>query len=219
MGVIMEQRIKKYNTIAAILLFIGLPILLLVTGEYPNRSVLKDGISYLTIISFCMLLAQFFLARSNKNTLKGHKMSKIIKLHKVIGYVFVSILIFHPFLIVLPRYFESGVDPIDAFMTIISTLDNTGIIMGIIAWCLMFIIGLTSLFRNKLGMNYKTWRTVHGILSIAFIILASWHVISLGRHSSNTMIIYILSVTGIGVLLLLKTYLIQPTKQKEAQND
>lgn len=216
MGVIMENRIRKYNTIVAILVFIGLPILLVATGESQNRSLLKEAISYLTILSFYMMLAQFFLARSNKKILNGHKMSKIIKLHKIIGYVFVGILIFHPFLIVLPRYFEAGIDPIDAFTTLLTSFNNTGVVLGIIAWCLMFILGLTSLFRNNLGITYKTWRIFHGILSITFIVLASWHVIDLGRHSNNTMTIYILIVTTIAVLLLLRTYLIKPTIQKEA---
>lgn len=215
----MEKRIRKYNTIAAIIVFVVLPILLISMGENQDRSLLKNTISFLTIISFCMMLAQFFLARSNKNNLKGHKMSKIIKIHKIIGYVFVSILVFHPFLIVVPRYFESGVDPIDAFVTIISTLTSSGIIMGMIAWCLMFIIGLTSLFRDNLGLSYKNWRVFHGILSVAFIVLASWHVIDLGRHSNNTITIYIISVTAIAVLLLLKTYLVKPNIQKEAKND
>lgn len=219
MGVIMEKQIRRYNTIAAILVFIGLPVLLVATGETQSRSLLKDAISYLTILSFCMMLAQFFLARSNKKTLKGHKMSKVINVHKIIGYVFVSILIFHPFLIVVPRYFEAGVDPLDAFSTLLTSFNSTGVVLGMIAWCLMFILGLTSLFRNNLGMTYKTWRVFHGILSISFIVLASWHVIDLGRHSNNTISIYIISVTGIAVLLLLKTYLVKPSIQKEAQND
>ncbi|WP_096433713.1 ferric reductase-like transmembrane domain-containing protein [Labilibaculum antarcticum] len=208
----MEKRIKKINIIAAVFIFLGLPILFLGLGNYPARSILKEGISLLTIIAFCMMLAQFYLARSNKNILKDHKMSKVLKLHKYLGYVFVSILLIHPFLLVLPRYFESGVEPIDAFFTIITSLNSTGIVLGIIAWCLMLILGVSSIFRNRLGMNYKTWRVFHGILSIAFIATAAWHIIDLGRHIHSAMFIFIIVLSGIGIFLLLKTYLLKKSE-------
>lgn len=211
----MEKQIRLYNGIAAAAIFLGLPILFFCMGDFPERSALKNGLSLLTIIAFCTMLAQFYLARSNKKILKAHKMSKIIKYHKYIAYTFVSILLVHPFLIVLPRYFESGVDPIDAFVTIITSFNSTGVILGIIAWCLMLIIGLNSLFRDKIGMTYKTWRLFHGILSIAFITTAAWHVIDLGRHANSSLTIYIIALAAIGVLLLLKTYFFKSTKPSE----
>ncbi len=67
-------------------------------------------------------------------------MSKVIKYHKIIGYTFVIILFFHPLYLVVPRFFESGVSPVDAFITIITTL-NQGVVLGIIAWCLDAGIG------------------------------------------------------------------------------
>ncbi len=170
----MEKRIRLYNGIAATAIFLGLPVLFFSMGDFPERSALKNGLSLLTIIAFCTMLAQFYLARSNKKILKAHKMSKIVKYHKYIAYTFVSILLVHPFLIVLPRYFEAGVDPIDALITIITSFNSTGVIMGIIAWCLILIIGLSSFFKDKLGMTYKTWRVFHGILSIAFITIVNF---------------------------------------------
>lgn len=202
----MESKIKTYNRIAALLVFIGLPILFWALGNAPQRSALKETISIITLISFSMMLAQFYLARSNRDILKGHKISKVVKWHKVIGYVFVGILLVHPFLIVLPRYFESGVDPIDAFTTLITTFDSLGVVLGMIAWVLMLLIGLTSMFRNQLPFSYKTWRVFHGILSVAFITLATWHALNLGRHTDNAMSIFMLVMAGGGILLLLKTY-------------
>lgn len=212
MGVIMEKRIRRYNIIVAIAIFLGLPILFWAIGDFPRRSDLKEIISVVTILAFCMMIAQFYLARSNKNILKSHRMSKVVKYHKYIGYTFISILFVHPFLIVVPRYFESGVDPIDAFTCIITSFNSTGVVVGIIAWCLMLVIGITSLLRNHIGMTYKTWRIFHGILSISFLIIAAWHVIDLGRHINSSMKIYIIALAGLGVLLLLKTYLFKSSK-------
>lgn len=144
----------------------------------------------------------------------GLKRAWINKLHKVIGYTFVGLLLFHPFLIVVPRYFEAGVEPQEAFLTILGTYNTKGVMLGIIAWTLMLLLGLTSLFRDKIGMTYKTWRVFHGILSMIFIGLASWHAIDLGRHTDVAMSVFILILAGGGIILLLKTYLLKPIQSR-----
>lgn len=218
MGIIMKALVKKYNWIAASTLFIGLPILFWLLGDIPKRSVLKEIISILTILSFFMMVGQFFLARSNDKILKNHKMGKVIKIHKIIGYVFVSILLVHPFLIVVPRYFESGVSPVEAFITIITTFDSIGIILGMIAWCLMLIIGITSFFRYKLGLKNKTWKLLHGFLSILFVSLATWHAIDLGRHTDEVMSVLMIILAMWGIYLLLRSYLKPTTKKVVSSN-
>ena len=85
--------------------------------------------------------------------------------------------------------------------------------LGIIAWCLMLALGITSLARKKLPMKYKTWRVFHGILAMLFISIAAWHVIDLGRHSNLAMSILISMLTAGGILLLLKTYTFKKSKK------
>ncbi|WP_347840804.1 ferric reductase-like transmembrane domain-containing protein [uncultured Draconibacterium sp.] len=209
----MQNKIKIYNSIAAILIFIGMPILFWALGDAPKRSVLKESISLLTLVSFSLMLMQFYLARSNRKIIKEHKMSRIINWHRYLGYAFVTVLLFHPFLIIVPRYYEAGVDPTDAFVQMLSTFDNPGIILGIVAWSLMLVLGITSLFRKVIPLSYKTWRTIHGILSLLFIATASWHAIKLGRHIDTPLIIFIVTAGGIGILLLLKTYFLPSNKK------
>jgi predicted ferric reductase len=210
----MDNRIKTTNRIAAIAVFIALPVLFYTLGDFSRRTLLKEAISLLTILAFFMMLMQFYLSRANNKVLKGHKMGKVVKWHKVLGYVFVSVLLLHPFLIVLPRYFEAGISPIDAFTELISNFNQQGLLLGLTAWILMFIIGLTSMFRNKLPFSYKTWRLIHGYLSIAFILTASLHVMDMGRHINKSMAILITILSISGVLLLLKTYIFKPAQQK-----
>ena len=181
----MQNKIKTYNRIAAILIFIGLPILFWALGDIPRRTNLKEAISLLTLVSFSLMLMQFYLARPTRKVIKEHKMSKVVSWHRYVGYIFVTVLLMHPFLIVLPRYNEAGIDPIDAFVQMLTTFDNPGIILGIVAWCLILVIGLTSLLRKVIPLSYKTWRLTHGILSISFISTAAWHAIQLGRHTEK----------------------------------
>ncbi len=205
----MNRRNKMYKWTAAVAIFFVLPLIIYTAGDFPRRGMLKESISIITIIAFFVTLLQFFLSRVNKPILNGCKMSKVIVWHKSLGYVFVFLLLIHPFLIVLPRYFEAGVEPKDAFMLILSNLGQKGLFFGLLSWALLLFLGLTSLFRNLLPVSYKTWRLMHGLLSVLFLAAASIHVISTGRHINLTMswLIAVLSITGI--FLLVRQYLIK----------
>lgn len=214
----MENKIKIYHRIAAGMVFIAFPVLFYIFGDFPRRTLLKETISVVTLIAFFMMLFQFYLSRANGNILKEHKMSKVVKWHKVLGYVFVSILLVHPFLIVLPRYFEAGVQPSEAFTTIITTFGSKGVVLGLSAWVLVLLIGLTSITRNHIGLSYKVWRIFHGILSVMFIAIASFHVTDMGRHI-NTPMLWLITVLSIGgITLLIQTYLFKKSNPKQQQS-
>ena len=194
------------------LVFAGIPLLIWAMGNLPHRTVLKGALSVITILAFFQMIGQLFWARTNRYAVADLRMGTIIKYHKIVGYAFVIVLLFHPVLLVVPKFFESGVAPLDAFITIITTL-NQGVVLGITAWCLMLILGVTAFARNKLPMEYKTWRVFHGIVSILFISVATWHVIDLGRHSSLAMAIFITLLTTGGVWLTGKQYLLKTLKK------
>ena len=202
----MEKRLRTYNVIGAILVFIGMPLLLYGIGEFPRRSILKETISLLTLLALSMMLGQFYFARSNY---------VLLKIHKFIGYFFVVILLVHPFSVVFPRYFESGVEPKDAFLTLITSFNRLGVLLGMLAYGTLLVISLTSYFRDKLAMSYKTWRLFHGTLSIVFIGFASWHAINLGRHINKPLSFFILILAILGVLLLLNIYFSNSSKKLE----
>lgn len=204
------KRMKSKNIVFVVSILVGFPLLFWALGDFPRRTILKEIISVITIISFSMLIGQFFLTRGNIKLLKLPPMGRLIKFHRIFGYIFIGILLIHPFLIVFPRYFESGVEPIEAFTTLLTTFNSTGVILGIVAWVLMLIIGITSVFRYRLPLSYLNWRLLHGILSLIFIIVASWHAIDLGRHTDIPMSVTIIILSGTGIVLLLKTYLIKP---------
>lgn len=123
------------------------------------------------------------------------------------------VLLVHPVLLVVPRFFEAGATPVDAFITIITTYASQGVLLGIIAWCLMLVLGITSLARKKPPMKYTTWRIFHGVLAILLVSVAVWHAIDLGRHSSFIMSSFITILTASGIMLFFKTYALQISKE------
>jgi len=208
----MRAYIKNSFLRQSVLIFAGMPLLIWAMGNFPERSLLKEGLSVMTILAFGQMIGQFFWTRTNRSAVANLKMSKVIKYHKTIGYTFIIILFFHPLYLVVPRFFESGVSAVDAFITIVSTL-NQGIVLGIIAWCLMLALGIMSFARKRLPVKYKTWRVFHGILAMLFISIAAWHVIDLGRHANLAMSIFISMLISGGILLLLKTYTFKNSKK------
>lgn len=200
---------------AATAVFLGLPLLLWSLGDFPRRSILKEFLSLLSILAFCQMIGLFFLTRSNKSAVEFIKMSTVLKFHKIIGYISVGVLLIHPFLLVFPRYFESGVDPIEAFMTIITTLNSKGILMGLVAWCSLLLLGVTSLFQSQIPLEYTTWRAFHGVLAMVVLFVSSLHVLNLGRHSNLAMSIYFIILAISGELLILKTYRLELSKAQE----
>ncbi len=195
--------------------FVGFPLMIYILGDFARRTVLKESLSILFILAFPLMLGLFFLTRSNRKAVKLFRMNRIVKYHKFIGYTAVAVFLVHPFLLVVPRFFEAGVAPLEAFVTLITTFDSLGVILGIIAWSLMLILGILSFFRDRLSMSYINWRYIHGILAMIFIAIASWHMIDLGRHTNLAMTVYIIILAMSSEMLVLKTYFLKPIKTRE----
>ncbi|MEP2533352.1 ferric reductase-like transmembrane domain-containing protein [Shimia sp.] len=206
----MERQFKTFSIVAAGAIFIGLPVLFYTMGDVPRRSAFKEALSVLTILAFMLMLGQFYLARSNVTLLALFKPQVIQRVHKYIAYTAIGFFLLHPFLIVLPRYFEAGVKPIDALITLLTTFDNLGVVLGLIAWGLMLVLGATAMFRMRMikrfSIKYRNWRYFHGALTVGFVGVALWHSIELGRHTDMTLSALMIALAAAGVALLLRLY-------------
>lgn len=206
----MKFSARTYAIIAALAVFVGLPLVFYGLGGAPRRSILKEAISILTLLAFSMMIGQFFLARSNETLLSLFKPPQIQKVHKYIAYSAVGMILLHPVLIVVPRYFESGVKPWDALVTMLTSFDSLGILLGLAAWLLLLVLAVTAYFRTPLikrfTHRYRGWRYFHGGLAVTFTILALWHAIELGRHTDIAMSAFYGTLVLIGFALLAKLY-------------
>ena len=214
MGLIVKKSNYLVKLIPLAIVFIIVPIVLYILSDTPKRAVLFETLSVVTILAFSVLLSQFFLARTNRKLMKDIRMVNVLKVHKFIGYLFISILLLHPFFIVVPKLFDNGVTATDALIRILTSFNRLGVVLGIVAYCSMVFIIITSFFRFKMHLEYKTWRYFHGYLTMLFIITATWHVISLGRHSSNPFSIYYVLAVASGIFFLLKTYAFKTSKNE-----
>lgn len=211
----MAEYIKRNVQLQILSFFISMPLLIWAAGNYPQRTLLKESLSVTTILAFSLMIGLFYLTRTNRVAVKKISFSKLLSWHKIIGYIAVPVLLVHPFLLVVPRFFEAGITPGDAFKTIVTTFSSPGIIFGLSAWFFLLILGLTSLVRKKLPMKYQTWRTLHGVLALMSVASAGFHVVDLGRHINITMTVFIVLLLAGGIYLLLKNYVIKNLPKSE----
>ena len=211
----MNVNIKSKYILIAIAIFIITPYIIFIFQNLPQRTFLKEAISLLVVLAFSLVLGQLFLTRINRVFIKIFKMIKIMKIHKIIGYLLIAIFFIHPFLIVLPRYFEAGVDPIDAFIMIITNFNSLGIIFGLIAWSFMVILLISTFLRNSLTLTYIAWRNIHAILAVVFVVFSLLHILDLGRHSNEFMAIFMILIAVIAISLLAKSYFFKRKTKRE----
>ncbi|UOD35133.1 ferric reductase-like transmembrane domain-containing protein [Deferribacteraceae bacterium V6Fe1] len=214
----MKAFVNKYNYLTKLIFFMGITIMLYYLQNFPRRSIMKEAISLLTVLSFTFMAAQFYFTRAFRDIECKGKMSHVVTIHKITGYIFSVLLVFHPFLIVLPRYFEGGIKPQDAFLQIITTLNNKALIAGMIAWFILIILGITSFLREKFFSSYINWRWFHGGLSLIFIGFTIYHAVSLGRHFNLFMSMFYILLIFCGVAVLLRMYVSDKYKKEGLKN-
>lgn len=207
----MESSIKATVLCQSALAVPGIPLLIWALGDSHVRSLLKESLSVITILAFCQILVLCLWTRATPSKGKTNKKSALIRWHTILGYTSITIMLFHPFFLVLPRFFTSGISPLNAFDTIITTF-NRGVVLGISAWCCMLILLLTAFIRSRLPIKYTTWRIFHGTLAILLIILSTWHVLDLGRHATPAMALYIALLAAGSILLISTGYIAKPGK-------
>ena len=207
----MESSIKATVVCQSALAVPGIPLLIWALGDAHVRSLLKESLSVITILIFCQMLVLCFWTRVTPYRGKGQKMGALIHWHTIIGYSSIAIILFHPFFLVLPKFFASGISPINAFDTIITTF-NRGVVLGISAWFCMLVLLLTAFMRSRLPMKHTTWRIVHGIQAMLLIVLSTWHVLDLGRHATPAMALYITLLAAGSLLLIATGFIAKPGK-------
>lgn len=206
-----KSYIVKFS--ALIFIFIAVPVFLYFSGNFERRNTLMETLSIVTILAFSLLLSQFFTSRLNYKLMKQIRMVNLIAIHRFIGYVFISVILLHPFFIIVPKFFDDAVTPIDAFVRLITTYNTIGIIFGLIAYGIMIILMVAAFFRFKMNLHYRTWRSLHGYLTLLFVITATWHVIDMGRHSNGSYTLFYLLVVATGVYYVLRKYFFKIAKK------
>ena len=193
---------KKPPFIIALILFFALaPVYLAVIQNVPARSAFQQVVLLLSLGAFGLVLGQFWLSRLLPRDAAGIPTPGVIRFHKIIGSIIGAFLLLHPGLMIARRFWVEESNPLDNLALLLLA---PALLPGIIAWVLLVAIVLLALPPVRRCLRGSTWRRLHGLLSLTFVGLATWHVVAVGRHSSLAMSAFwiALAAGSLGALLL-----------------
>ncbi len=193
-----------------LLFFAAAPLFLAIAQDVPTRSDFQQWGLLVSLAAFGLMLGLFWLSRLMPKDAVNMKFSSTLRWHKYIGYAAGLVFLVHPLLMIARRFWAVESDPIYNLMLM---LKSPLMLTGIMAWVLMIILVVLAFIRKI--FSAKLFRYLHGMLSMAFTVLATWHVISVGRHSNLAMSVFWMVLAGGAVATLLLSYLklfIKPTR-------
>ncbi len=192
----------------------SIPFIYSVTQGLENRGIYETILVYLNISVFAALLAQYPLAGRINAVTQVTGLDNGMHLHRKAGEWIAIYFFIHPFLIILPRIWNSPMrwkgDLWDSF---IASESST----GVYAWIVMAIWVLMSVYRTKLKISYEAWRISHGIGLVGVAILGTHHAITVGRHGRYEAWFDIMwaVLCTIAVAIVCYTYFVRPALQKK----
>ncbi|QBG49165.1 hypothetical protein EGM51_17840 [Verrucomicrobia bacterium S94] len=182
-------------------LFAGVPMLLALGQDVPVGHTYQQWVLFLSLAGFGLLLGLFWLSRLYARDAAPMKFSSTMRWHKYIGYAAGLFMLVHPVLMIARRFMVEESNPLDNFVLLIT---SPLMLTGIIAWVLLVLIVALAFVRKH--FKYQTFRLIHGILSFAFAVFSTWHVIRIGRHSNLVMSVFWILAAGTACISLLLAY-------------
>jgi len=180
----MKNNIRIIQLIAFLTL---MPIYLAVNQNVPTLSTYQNIMLLCTLGAFGMIMAQFWLTCSRRLGLSGVPTATIIRYHKIIGFIAGGFLLLHPLLMVARRFWVTESDPIGNLQLLIQ---SPALRPAVAAWIVLAFLVLLSASGIHRKVRFQNWLVLHKALSVAFAILAFWHIISVGRHSNSIMSVF-----------------------------
>lgn len=196
---------KQSPFIIALILFFALaPVYLAVIQKVPTRFVFQHVVLLLSLGAFGLVLGQFWLSRLLPREAAGLPTKGVIRFHNIIGYIIGVFLLLHPILMIARRFWVEESNPVDNLLLLVR---SPALLPAIIAWGFLVLIVLLALPPIRRSIRGRTWRILHGLLSLAFVGLATWHVVAVGRHSNPAMSAFWIALAAGSMVVLLLSYL------------
>lgn len=174
----------------------------------------QEILSFLWILGMTALFVQFALGGRIS---KGKLFSKIdwsMSKHKKVGKLLGTLFLLHPFIIIAPRFLVSWEDGVTSA---ISMVTSPSLLTGLIAWGVLIVFVLLSVYKRSIPLRYEAWRFLHLIAFSAMAILATLHVTSIGRHSQFQPAFSLLwwGICAAVLTVVIYNHLIKPLKLKQ----
>lgn len=187
------------------------PLALAYAQGLAPRSFLDELASGLALVGFAMLIMEFLLS-GRFRTISGRiGIDLTMRFHQLVSRTLTVFILIHPFLYTTPL---KAPMPWDTTGQLSLGLEATSIISGLIAWLVLPVLVILSIYRDQLPYRYETWRIAHGIGAVMIAIFGLHHALAAGRYSSHPNLeIFWLTMIGLAVLTMAYVYVVTPCRQ------
>jgi predicted ferric reductase len=162
------------------LVLILFPLLLGSVFRPPNASDsflvnLSAGLGY---VGFAIMALELALIARVKPAASAFGLDVLQQFHKEIGMAAFLMVLAHPILLILSGYPARIILPVPGV--------PFSIVLGTVAFLLVALLITLSIWRKRLKIRYEVWQMTHGLLTIALILTAAWHILRVGRYVQMT---------------------------------
>ena len=182
---LMSNRITSFRLTHQNILTLGYFILLLLPFVIAeslgmlSEGLYTDVLSVLNLIAMMAFFVQFPLAGRLKRLPLFANIDWGMTKHKQLGKYLGIFFFLHPLLILAPKLLVS----FDDFsLSVVSAITEPQLLTGLIAWAVMVVWVLMSIYKDKLSITYETWRLLHVIGFVVIATLATLHITTVGSH-------------------------------------
>lgn len=176
-----EGRRAKYNVrrvtawVVAYVALALLPIVIAVLGPIPEpRPFLVEFGVGLGFLGISILALQFVTSGRFRRIAPVFGADVVLQFHRQAGIVAFGLVLAHPAVLVL-----SDPDYLEFFDPRVNLLRALGLAAVVPATALLIV---TSLWRERVGLDYEWWRVAHGVLSLFVVFVGMVHGIQVGHY-------------------------------------
>ena len=204
---------NKYKLSLGYLILLSIPFCASQMLDMDGKTVYAMILTIINMLAMMAFFIQFPLASRLKQLSLFLNIDWSISRHKKIGKWLGIIFLLHPILIIAPRFLMSTGDGITSLIEIIAAPQ---MLTGLIAWVLLIVWVLLSIYKEKLPIRYETWRLTHLLGFIAIAIFATLHITTVGSHGQFQSKFNVLwwALCCFSLAMVAYNYLVKPTRLK-----
>jgi predicted ferric reductase len=147
------------------------PLFFMIVGDPPPaRGFWMELSAALGFVGLSMLGLQFVTTSRFGPISAPYGLDLVLRFHIQISYVAFAFLLIHPIILTVITPLGSALVELDP-----TAVEADGV-TGILALGFVFLIIVTSVWREKLGLHYELWRMLHGVLGLAIIVMSVVHI-------------------------------------------
>ncbi len=200
----MKNKTRTYIWLAFYFVVVFIPLILLMILPRPDgREFLREVSVALGFLGMALLGLQTIPTSRLKFFTKAFPMDTLYTLHHRLSILTVLIILIHPILL-----FINNPATLQLLNVFTAPWRAKAAVISLVA---MFLLILTSVWREMMKVKYDVWRWIHDALSFLAIGLALFHMFKVNYYMSLTYqkVIW-LSLTGIWLIIILYIRLVRP---------